>query len=116
MHRDIKPENILLVRKPESNLTAPTIKLIDFGTAVSQSQEGEALKSKCGSAYYMAPEMIDGNYDEKSDVWSCGVILYILLCGYPPFNGSSDKEIIKKVQTGQFVFDPDEWSGISADA
>jgi len=48
----------------------------------------------------MAPEVIDGNYDEKCDIWSCGVILYILLCGYPPFNGSSDKEIMKKVKAG----------------
>ena len=60
--------------------------------------------------------MLRGKYDEKCDIWSCGVILYIILCGYPPFNGSSDSEIIDKVKQGQFDFDGDEWNSVSDDA
>jgi len=58
----------------------------------------------------------DQNYDEKCDVWSCGVILYILLCGYPPFGGKSEDEILKKVRLGKFKFEPEDWSRISNEA
>lgn len=60
--------------------------------------------------------MLRRNYDEKCDVWSCGVIFYILLCGYPPFNGPSDKVIYQRVLEGKFVFADEDWSGISANA
>ena len=74
-HRDLKPENILIDDR-ELN----TIKLIDFGT--SQIFGGdEKMQLVLGTAYYIAPEVLDGNYDEKCDIWSIGVILYILLCG-----------------------------------
>jgi len=59
---------------------------------------------------------LDRNYDEKCDVWSCGVILYILLCGYPPFGGASDNEILQKVKKAKFRFDEEDWSKISEDA
>lgn len=64
----------------------------------------------------MSPEMYGKRYDEKCDVWACGIILYILLCGYPPFLGKSDDQIKKKVCTGVFQFDGEDWSTISNEA
>jgi calcium-dependent protein kinase len=66
--------------------------------------------------YYIAPEVLKRNYDEKCDVWSCGVIMYILLCGYPPFNGPNDKIIFQKVLEGKFSFAEEDWSNISKNA
>jgi len=69
-----------------------------------------------GTPYYIAPEVLNEAYDEKCDVWSCGVILYILLCGYPPFNGDNDLDIMKAVKNGKFDFPKEEWDGVSAEA
>jgi len=69
-----------------------------------------------GTPYYIAPEVLNKKYGAKCDVWSAGVITYILLSGMPPFNGSSDQEIMKKVRAGQFSFDDACWNQISNDA
>ncbi len=69
-----------------------------------------------GTPYYIAPEVLSESYDEKCDIWSCGVILYILLCGYPPFNGDSDAEIMKSVKKGKFTYPSEDWSSISKEA
>jgi calcium-dependent protein kinase len=82
VHRDLKPENILIDHESQ------TLKIADFGAAVF-FDPNKKLKDLVGTPYYMAPEVINGIYDEKCDVWSCGVILYILLSGSPPFNGNS---------------------------
>ena len=66
--------------------------------------------------YYIAPEVLKKKYDEKCDIWSCGVILYILLCGYPPFYGKNDKEIKDKILSGDLKFKEKDWRGISEEA
>jgi len=111
IHRDLKPENIIFETKdPKSK-----IKVIDFGTSCS-FEKGNKLKKKLGTPYYIAPEVLKRNYDEKCDVWSSGVIMYILLCGYPPFNGPNDKIIFQRVLEGKFAFPDEDWSGISKQA
>lgn len=109
VHRDLKPENILLDNKNEEN---PTIKLIDWGGARFFSKQKKMTKVN-GTPYYIAPEVISEVYDEKCDIWSAGVILYVLLCGYPPFNGETDKDIMNAVTKGEFDFPDEEWSVVS---
>mmetsp|Transcript_16048 Transcript_16048/g.17955 ORF Transcript_16048/g.17955 Transcript_16048/m.17955 type:complete len:502 (-) Transcript_16048:65-1570(-) len=111
VHRDLKPENLLL----ESKAAHAQIKVIDFGTS-SLFQGEEKLTDKFGTAYYVAPEVLKGAYDEKCDLWSTGVILYILLSGCPPFNGRDDKEILGKVASGKFSFKEKIWNNISEEA
>lgn len=100
VHRDLKPENMLYVdNTPDSKL-----KLIDFGTA-RKLMPGQKLAKQIGTAYYIAPEVLQKCYDEKCDVWSCGIIMYILLSGYPPFRGSTEKEILDQVKYGSLTFE-----------
>jgi len=91
------------------------LKVIDFGTSRKFGPHKKMTKL-LGTPYYIAPEVLNSNYDEKCDVWSCGVILYILLCGYPPFSGKSIDEIMKKIKIGKFKFEPDSWSHVSKEA
>jgi calcium-dependent protein kinase len=107
VHRDLKPENILLDTK-KNNI----IKIIDWGTA-RFFEKNKKMNKVSGTPYYIAPEVLFEKYDEKCDIWSCGVIMYILLCGYPPFNGETDNEILNKIKTGKYVFPEEEWDNIS---
>jgi len=110
VHRDLKPENILLDTK-KNNI----IKIIDWGTA-RFFEKNKKMNRISGTPYYIAPEVLLEKYDEKCDVWSCGVIMYILLCGYPPFNADNDNEIMNKIKIGKFSFPDEEWSQISSEA
>jgi calcium-dependent protein kinase len=74
------------------------------------------MTTKVGTVYYMSPEIIKGNYDEKCDIWACGVILYTLLSGYPPFNGQSDKDIYNLISQMKYDFDQPVWKNISKHA
>ena len=94
-HRDLKPENLLLTKDN-------TLKIIDFG--LSHEFDGiEYLKTKCGSPSYASPEILRGKpYDGfKSDVWSCGIILYAMICGYLPFDGENNKILFKNIMKCQ---------------
>lgn len=110
-HRDIKPEN-LLYKKPSID---SEIKLIDFG--LSRFLKGdEKLKNKVGTPYYVAPEVLAGSYDKRCDMWSIGVITYILLCGYPPFHGNGNQEIFNKIKKLNYHFYVEDWEDISLNA
>jgi len=111
VHRDLKPENLVYEsKKRESNL-----KVIDFGTA-KDFKPNQKMSETFGTAYYIAPEILNQNYTEKCDVWSCGVILYILLTGTPPFPGKDDREILRKVKVGKYSFDDPAWLNVSDEA
>ena len=113
IHRDLKPENILIVKRQKNGFHP--IKIIDFGTAkVFQKEKAEHVL--IGSAYYIAPEVLSRNYTELCDLWSCGVIMYILLTGRPPFNGSSEEEIMKKIKDGVYDLKKYPWGVISEEA
>ena len=108
-HRDLKPENLLYLNKGEEKNNP--IKIIDFGLSQYITSE-EKLKSKVGTAYYVAPEILQGKYSEKCDVWSAGVILFILLSGDPPFNGQNDSEIYSQVAKMEYHFGK-KWDSMS---
>ena len=110
-HRDLKPENILF-----SNIADDScLKLIDFG--LSKVIEGDKnLKGAVGTTFYMAPEVITGNYNEKCDIWACGVILYIMLCGKPPFYSQNEEELKKNICSMKYTFDYPEFKKVSQDA
>ena len=121
-HRDLKPENILFLNK---NPDSP-VKIIDFGLSKIFGElkpimkgnkiEKNIMSLRVGTAYYMSPEVLQGNYDNKCDIWACGVILYIMLCGYPPFDGDTEQEILKAISKKKFSFPEEEWKSVSDDA
>jgi len=112
VHRDIKPENILLVH--EHNDT--TVKIIDFGFA-KRLENSRYLKTQCGTMDYTAPEVLKGlKYGKKVDVWSIGIILYLLLVGYEPFSVGTMIRRKQKIISGNYIFEKDDWFDISLDA
>ena len=88
------------------------IKVIDFGTS-QKFDPSKKMTQTYGTAYYIAPEVLQSDYNEKCDVWSVGVILYILLCGRPPFDGSDDREIVKSVKIGSYQLSGPIWKNVS---
>jgi len=114
IHRDLKPENILIENSEEKDKEFFHIKVIDFGTC--EILKKKKLTEQIGTSFYIAPEVIKNSYNEKCDLWSCGVILYILLCGSPPFYGKNEKEIFKKIIEGNFTFRHKIWNKISTEA
>jgi len=110
-HRDLKPENILFSNVADDSC----LKLIDFG--LSKVIDGDQnLKGTVGTTFYMAPEVITGNYNEKCDIWACGVILYIMLCGKPPFYSQDEEELKKNICSMKYTFDYPEFKKVSQDA
>ena len=89
------------------------IKLIDFGCSKIFSKHGERKSGIIGTSIYCSPEVIDDLYDEKCDEWSCGILMYLLLCGVPPFDGETDKEIFEKIKKCEYDFSPPQFKTVS---
>ena len=113
IHRDLKPENLLIEGVDENGHFI--IKVIDFGTA-KVFDKSKKERKLIGSCFYIAPEVIKKLYNEKCDLWSTGVILYILLSGIPPFSGANDDETFEKILNTQLQFNSKIFSTISGEA
>ena len=110
VHRDLKPENILLKDKLDDS----SIKIADFGFA---RYVKEGCKTACGTPGYVAPEIITGKiYGKGVDIWSLGIIIYILLCGYPPFYHKNQAQLFRLIREAKFEFDSPYWDNISQTA
>ena len=126
-HRDIKPENFLYDAKG-----GDSIKIIDFGLSkILSSTPGKGtggiskrakleqlgkMVTKAGTPSYVSPEVLQGNYNIDCDMWSAGCLLFILLSGYPPFDGDNDIEICQSIMKGRIDFDGVEWTSVSKEA
>ena len=114
IHRDIKPENIL-VPTGGVNVDYTLLKIIDFGASVLK-KGGKKITFRFGTPYYIAPEVLKQSYDEKCDVWSIGVILYLLLIGSPPFDGENDSEIWKKIINEEINYSDPKFKNLSPES
>lgn len=111
-HRDLKPENLLLMSKDNDR----DVKIADFGFAKQVTSE-ECLRTQCGTPGYVAPEVLNNvPYGTKADIWSLGVITYILIGGYPPFMEQNQKELFKKIKRGNYEFHAEYWGQTSQEA
>ena len=125
-HRDLKPQNILFC---DENPHSP-VKIVDFGISnifdpsltnfqneiKEQSTSLKKMDSQIGTIYFMSPEIIKGSYNEKCDIWSLGIMLYYLLCGYPPFVGANESKLIESIVESKLTFPSEDWKNISESA
>ena len=116
VHRDLKPENFLFSHRGKD----AEVKVIDFGLSRqfegNESSIGLNMQTMVGTAFYVAPEVLNGHYDCRCDNWSLGVITYILLCGSPPFYGETSKDVFELVKKGKFGFNGQVWRKVSKQA
>lgn len=113
VHRDLKPENILF----DSRSTEAQVKITDFGLSKIWDKSQGPLKTMCGSPGYVAPEVLEGKgYGHLVDIWSAGVVLYVLLCGFPPFSSENEAELYEEIKTAPVEFPSPDWDHISSDA
>jgi calcium-dependent protein kinase len=110
-HRDLKPENILFA---ESSFLVSEISIIDFN--LSKDDIKNNMKSVLGTPFYMAPEVILGDYDEKCDIWAIGIIAYFMLCGQPPYDGNSIFNVYNRILNDEIHFKGEIWETISDEA
>ena len=116
VHRDLKPENVLL----EENQDFKTAKIIDFGLArFFSAEEKTTFTNAVGSSYYMSPQVIEGNYTQKCDIWSCGIIAFVCMGGYAPFEGEDEMETAEQILDSEkngIEFDDPSWDEFSDEA
>ncbi|CAI4231136.1 unnamed protein product [Auanema sp. JU1783] len=113
VHRDVKPENLILYWKSDSEME---LKLADFGLATEMPSDGSLLSVICGTPTYVAAEVLTGTgYDEKVDIWATGIILYVMLGGFPPFHSSdgSQEELFRQIVRGKIGFPSPAFDNIS---
>ncbi|CAI5459909.1 unnamed protein product [Closterium sp. Yama58-4] len=111
LHRDVKPENILMA---DRNDDSKGIKLIDFGVATSL-QQADPCSEVAGTPEYMAPEVLDAVYGVEADIWSAGVVLYVILSGVPPFWASTNRTLEEAIRRKKVDFKYFKWAGVSDD-
>lgn len=112
VHRDIKPQNIFLGCK-RSNCK---IKVGDFGFA-KKVHTPKSLTLRCGTPSYVAPEIVKNQpYDQACDMWSVGVVIYVMLCGYTPFSEKTQDKVFERIKAGEYKFDKGDWSKVSEEA
>eukprot|EP01117_Protostelium_nocturnum_P018716 TRINITY_DN788_c0_g1_i1.p1 TRINITY_DN788_c0_g1~~TRINITY_DN788_c0_g1_i1.p1 ORF type:complete len:360 (+),score=126.75 TRINITY_DN788_c0_g1_i1:236-1315(+) len=116
-HRDLKPENLLCSGEEEYGFKPYRVIIADFGLS-KEFDGGEALETSCGTPDYVAPEVItaEGTYDKSVDMWSVGVITYVLLCGFSPFLSSTQTGLFEKIIKVEYDFPDPEWTNISQQA
>ena len=115
IHRDIKPENLLVYSYPDET---KILKICDFGLA-TEVRRSEKLSFICGTATYVAPEIITGNgYGVEVDTWAAGIIIYFLLCGFPPFRSESgdQDDLFRIILRGEFEFPSPFWDDVDEEA
>mmetsp|Transcript_31837 Transcript_31837/g.47310 ORF Transcript_31837/g.47310 Transcript_31837/m.47310 type:complete len:718 (-) Transcript_31837:710-2863(-) len=111
-HRDLKPQNLLLSSKEDD----ADIKVADFGFA-RRVHTPQSLTTRCGTPTYVAPEILKNiPHDTAADMWSVGVIVYVLLVGYPPFMEDNQQELFRKIRSGSYDFPDEDWKNISKEA
>jgi len=112
-HRDLKPENMLMKAKKDEP-DGDVCKITDFGLSKFFDEQSTLMKTPCGTPGYIAPEVLRmKGYDQKCDIWSLGVIVYILLCGFPPFYADNDAQLFEKIKQGKYEFLKPYWDPIS---
>jgi len=116
VHRDLKPEN-LIYATPMCEEKEEVIKITDFGLAKFKEETGQQMHTACGTPGYVAPEvLLNQPYGPGVDLWSMGVILYILLCGFPPFYHSNTAELYRQIKKGDYTMPKKYWGEISDEA
>jgi len=112
-HRDLKPENLLMADETEN----AEVKITDFGLSKVFDDHSTVMQTPCGTPGYIAPEVLQmAGYDKQCDLWSMGVIVYILLCGFPPFYADNDAQLFEKIKRGEYEFLRPYWDPISTEA
>lgn len=111
IHRDLRLENVMFLNKDRDSC----LKLVEFGSCKHFEKNVRVLE-RVGNPYFMSPEVIIGNFDSKCDVWSLGVMIYVLLAGSPPFVGSTETDIMNSVLTSELLFEGKKWKKISEEA
>ncbi|XP_069466762.1 calcium/calmodulin-dependent protein kinase type II subunit gamma isoform X12 [Ambystoma mexicanum] len=113
VHRDLKPENLLLASKCKG----AAVKLADFGLAIEVQAEQQAWFGFAGTPGYLSPEVLRKDpYGKPVDIWACGVILYILLVGYPPFWDEDQHKLYQQIKAGAYDFPSPEWDTVTPEA